>query len=323
MGTSPLLSIPTSTRIPASTLPPDCPDINVPIATTAPPSQFTQQPHPLQPVGLSGGDLTKQIETNKRWGNAIIAGGQQGNMFAFPYTLWWTGDSSPYGMNIMHTEASQRVFSLDVNPQYYYSPVGIVSWNMGATEFDSSMEMKLDTPTQFTVNVNLAPSGGGGSIVLPLVNGMAFVTGIYVNLKPYLTTVGRAILSFSTSNTAWSTKNKVSFNDGTTWLIYAFPSSGNSFLFTQSGNSLVGNGKFTGCIQISKIPIGDTVAEATYDSYSGVYVKQMKLFGSTCGHTGTYGFNFTTGGRHSSSVLHFALPHHIASFDSATNSTVA
>lgn len=300
-------------------VPGDCADINAAIATSSPPSQFSHRTHPVQPVGFSGSDLQKPIETNKWWGSAPIPGATNGNLFAFPYTLWWS-QSNPSGMNIMHTDASQRVYAAGTPPQYYYSPVGIISWNMGATEFDSNMKMTLDTPTQFSLNVNLAPSSGSGSIKMPLVNGMAFVTGVYSGLTPYLQTVGRAIISYQKYTSSSSTKYKVGFNDGTTWLIYAFPSNGNTFAFSQSGNSLVGNGKFSGYIQIAKIPTGDTTAEATYDTYSGVYVTKMSLFGSTSGSTGTYGFKFNTAGRSSSSVLHFALPHHMASFDSTTQS---
>ena len=296
-------------------------DINVPIATNAPPSQFPIRQHSVQPVGFSSADLEKPIETNKWWGSIAIPGGEQGNLFAFPYTVWWT-NSTLYGMNVMHTDASQRVFDTSNSPpQYYYNPVGIVSWNMGATEFDNTLKLSLDAPTQFTINVSMKPSSGNGYIKMPLVNGMAFVTGIYSALTPFLSTPGRAIISYQKYTAPSSTKYKVGVNDGTIWLIYAFPSSGNTFSLSQNGNSLVGNGQLSGYIQIAKIPIGDTTSEATYDSYSGIYVLGMSLFGSTSGWTGTYGFKFTTAGPSSNSVLHFALPHHMAAFDSATRST--
>lgn len=301
-------------------IPGDCPDINVPVATGAPPSQFPHRPHVVLPVGFSGSDLQNPIETNKWWGTAPIPGAENGNLFAFPYTLWWT-QSNPSGLNIMHTEASQRVFGPGNPASYYYSPVGIISWNMGATEFDSNMQMSLSTPTQFSLNMIMKPSSGSGQINFPLVNGMAFITGVYTGLTPYLQTVGKAITSYAKYTASTSTKYKVGFNDGTTWLIYAFPSSGNSFAFSQNGNSLVGNGKFTGYIQIAKIPTGDTTAESTYDTYSGSYVTGMTLFGSTTGSTGTYGYQFTIAGRSSSSALHFAFPHHMASFNSATQNT--
>jgi endo-1,3(4)-beta-glucanase len=310
----------TSGSTPTDAIPGDCPDINAAIATSAPPSQFAARQHVVQPVGFSASDLQKPIETNKWWGSIPIPGAQQGNLFSFPYTLWWT-QSNPSGMNIMHTDESQRVYGPGSPPQYYYSPVGLISWNMGATEFDSNMQMSLDMPTQFSVNVILKPSSGIGQIKLPLVNGMAFTTGVYTNLTPYLQTVGRAITSYQKFASSSSTKYKVNFNDGTSWLIYAFPSYGGSFSFSQNGNSLVGNSKFSGYIQIAKIPTGDPTSEYTYDTYAGVYVTGMKLFGSTSGSTGTYGYKFTTAGRSSSSVLHFALPHHMDSFDATTQNT--
>lgn len=309
-----------STASVASVTSADCADLfSTPIATTAPGSQFSVQQHPLQPVGFSEADLQKPIETNKWWGTLPVPGAEQGNVFAFPYTLWWS-NSTPCGMNIMHTDASQRVYGPGTPVQYYYSPVGIISWNMGATEFDSNMQMSLNSATQFSINVELTPSSGSGSLNLPLVNGMAFITGLYSGLTPFLSTSGKAILSFQTYASSSSNKYKLSLNDGTTWLVYTFSSSG-SFSLSQSGNNLVGSGKFYGYIQIAKIPTGDTTSEALYDTYSGIYVTGMTLFGSTSGTTGTYGYQLSTGGRSASSALHFALPHHQASFSSATQSS--
>ena len=314
-------SSPTSSSSTAALTSADVSDITVPIATSAPPSQFAWKQHPVRPEGFSQPDLQKPIETNKWWGNIPIPGAETGNLFAFPYTLWYL-NTTPYGMNIMHTDASQRVYDTARSPpQYYYSPVGIISWNMGATEFNANMKMSLDTPTQFSVNVNLSPSSGSGTLKLPLVNGMAYITGIYSGLTPYLTTFGKAIISYQKYTASASTKYKIGFNDGTTWLVYAFSSSGNTFSLSQSGNSLIGNGKFSGYIQIAKIPIGNTSAEAVYDSYSGTYTTGITLFGSTSSWTGTYGFKFATAGRASGSLLHFALPHHTSSFDSTTQST--
>jgi endo-1,3(4)-beta-glucanase len=299
----------------------DVSDITVPISTSAPPSQFQWQVHPVKPQGFSGSGLRKPIETNKWWGNIPVPGAEYGNLFAFPYTLWYS-NVSLFGMNIEHADASQRVFDTSTTPpQYYINPVGIISWNMGAKEFDQNMKKTLDTPNQFSLNVNFAPSSGSGTLKLPIVNGMAYITGIYSGLTPYLTTSGKAILSYVKYTAAKSTKYKVGFNDGTTWLIYAFPSSGNTFSFSQSGNNLVGNGKFNGYVQIAKIPTGNTAAEAVYDAYSGTYAMGMTLYGSTSGWTGTYGYEFTTAGVSSTSVLHFALPHHMASFSSITQST--
>ena len=311
----------TSSSSTAALVSADVPDITVPIATSAPPAQFAWKQHPVQPKGFSQSDLQKPIATNKWWGNIPIPGAETSNLFAFPYTLWYS-NTTLYGMNIMHTDASQRVYDIAHSPpQYYYSPVGIISWNIGATEFNANMKMSLDTPTQFSVNVNLSPSSGSGTLKLPLVNGMAYVTGIYSGLTPYLTTSGKAIISYQKYTTSSSTKYKIGLNDGTTWLVYAFPSSGSTLSLSQKGNNLIGNSEFSGYIQIAKLPTGNTAAEAVYDSYSGTYTTGITLFGSSSSWTGTYGLKFTTAGRVSSSLLHFALPHHVSSFDSTTQNT--
>ena len=122
-------------------------------------------------------------------------------------------------MNIQHVEASQTVFdTANTPPQYYLNPLGIISWNMGATEFDSNMTMRLDTPTQFTINVRMSPgSGRGGSVIVPLAEGMAFITGIYSGLTPLVQTVGHGILSFQKMDIGPGPKYKVRLNDGTTF----------------------------------------------------------------------------------------------------------
>lgn len=296
-------------------------DITVPIALTPPPSRFVVRHHPLQPVGFSGNDLHNPIETNKWWGSIPIPNAQNGNLFPFPYTLWW-GKSNPSGMNISHVEASQRVFDRARSPpQYYFNPLGIISWNMGATQFDDNMKLSLDTPTQFTINVVLMPAKGVGYLKMPLAQGMAFITGVYSGLTPSLATVGHAILSFQKSGlSGGNQKYKVSLNDGSSWLIYVFAPSHGTFSFSQNGSVLVGSGQLNGYIQIAKIPVGNTTSEAVYDSTAGTYVSGMQLFGNTSGSTGTYGYKFTTGGA-PHPVLHFALPHHQASFDDATKKT--
>ena len=135
---------------------------------------------------------------------------------------------------------------------------------------------------------------------MSLVEGMAFITGVYNGLTPFLQTVGHSITSFQSSSISGSnTKYKVGLNDGTTWLIYVFSSS--PYSLSKSGDNVVGNGAFNGYIQVAKIPMGDSTAEATYDAHAGTYVTGMKLFGSTSGSTGYYGYQFTTAGTSSAS----------------------
>src|SRR5579859_763435 len=92
-----------------------CSDITLPLATIKPGSQFPLRQHPCQPVGFSGADLQKPLQTNKWWGTLPIPGAEQGYIFSFPYTLWWSKDN-PSGMNIQHIESFQTVFDTTNNP---------------------------------------------------------------------------------------------------------------------------------------------------------------------------------------------------------------
>ena len=55
----------------------------------------------------------------------------------------------PFGINIQHVESSQLVSETSKTlPEYYLNPLGIIYWNMGAAELNSSMSLALDTPNQ-------------------------------------------------------------------------------------------------------------------------------------------------------------------------------
>ena len=180
--------------------------------------------------------------------------------------------------------------------EYYLNPLGNISWNMGASEFDTNMQMTLDTPTQFTINVNYVTS------IRKRIHQNAsrrrngfHHRHLHWSHSAFTNCRARHFVIPIVLTLASGTKYKVGLNDGTTWLIYGFPSSG-SFSLSQSGANLVSSSQFTGIIQIAKIPIGDTTSEALYDANSGTYVTGMQLFGSTSGSTGTYGYTFTAAG---------------------------
>ena len=89
--------------------------------------------------------------------------------------------------------------------------------------------------------------------------------------------------------------------------------------FVLTNNRLVTGPKgFNGIIQVSKNPVG-TSAETTFDKSAGVYPTNTTLSGSTAGGTGTYSLSWTKGGITSRTLLMYALPHHVASFDSTTS----
>ena len=105
------------------------------------------------------------------------------------------------------------------------------------------------------------------------------------------------------------------------WLLYATPAPGQSFTLNAVSTSLAqASTAFTGTIQIAKNP-GGAANEALYDAAAGVYPTGADVTGSASGATGSYSLTWTKDGLTSSNttLLMYALPHHVQSFDAATS----
>lgn len=88
-----------------------------------------------------------------------------------------------------------------------------------------------------------------------------------------------------------------------------------------SNSRIEASSGFTGFIQVAKEPVNAASGEAVYDAGAGVYASGASLSGSTSGRNGTYTLRWTRAGLTGSQaqLLMFALPHHVQSFDVATN----
>ncbi len=138
--------------------------------------------HVLLPVGLAPAEESAvPIQTNKFY-TELFLGDQKGTIYPTPYTMRWSGT----GIDIGHSDADQRVYGPDPNletVQYYFNPVGIVSISLSATESPSSLN--LEHPSMFSITANLSCSAG--LISVPIVTGSAFVSALYTNLTPRIT----------------------------------------------------------------------------------------------------------------------------------------
>jgi endo-1,3(4)-beta-glucanase len=302
-------------------------DIFVPIATDAPPSVITtRSDHPVPRLGIQ--PQQGPLSTNKFYANFFLST-QTAPTFTHPYSLSWAaggGPSSSWGMTISHIDADQRVFGPDpsANPaEYFINPNGIQSLVVSAVELGNSTAVTTDTQTAFSINVNLLPSTGSQpAITFPLVQGMGFVTAKYAGGTPLIQTgvFFRSITKSSTSPKAGVTKYTIILEDGKTWLLYAYSTDGSSLDFTVVNNGLAqATSNFNGFIQIAKNP-GN--AESLYDTGCGVYPIGVALSGSVSGTTGSYTLAFEKGGLTNETLTMFALPHHVQSFSSTTNSSL-
>jgi endo-1,3(4)-beta-glucanase len=338
----PLIS--TSISSPTSTLSPTAPvtpagssvivgnaseNIFQPVATDAPPSVIGNRPdHPVPRLGIQA--QNSPFSTNKFYANFFL-GDQTAASWTHPYSVAWAkggGSSGSWGISIQHIDANQRVSgpNQSTNPvEYFINPIGIQSMVLSATELGASTTISMDTLTAFSANVNLLPSPGAApAITFPLVQGMGFVTGIYNGATPILQSgvFFRSVTQDTTIQKPGVTKYTALLEDGKTWLMYAYSASGQPLEFTVVNNGLVqATSNFNGIIQIAKNP-GGAEDEALYDDYCAVYPTTVALSGSATGAVSSYNFAFAKAGMTDTTLLMFALPHHVESFSPATASAL-
>ncbi|KAK9477667.1 endo-1,3(4)-beta-glucanase [Lipomyces japonicus] len=298
-------------------------DLFKPIATTAPSQHFPRLlNHPQSPTGFSAA-IVKQspIPTNNFYSNLFL-GTRSQPAYVYPYSVWWNqGVGGDYGLAISHTSASQRVFgpNANANPvEYYINPTGIRSLSFSAAEFDSGMTTTLTDPQQFSVNIIMtaaAKHGNGKSLQVPLVEGSAFLTGIYYNLQPrFSSLVGFRSLAKKSSPRAGVVKYLATLNDGNVWAIYATVPSGQSFSLILKNSALIQASTQVRnvVVQIAQVPSG---TEAIYDAHAGKFSVGATVSGTAVGNVGTAQILWSTkGANNANKLLLFALAHHSASF---------
>ncbi|KKY28892.1 putative endo-beta-glucanase engl1 [Phaeomoniella chlamydospora] len=322
-------------------------DIFVPVALTDVPSNFERRSdHPVAKLGIE--NQTIPTETNKFYSNFFL-GDQLDATFTHPYSLAWSagsGNAESYGMAISHVDDDQKVYGavrtdIPGSPaSYYINPLAIQSIILSATEFGNSTVLTSDTLLGFSANINLQPESGSASkITFPVVQGMGFVTGIYTDLQPVIqsSVFFRTVTAAGTVGTGIY-KYRITLEDGKFWLLYITPSDGvDPNLQLQSSTLLEGMSGFSGTIQVAKNP--GNASESIYDEAAGVYATGATISGYASGSVGSYSFAWTKGGttyttlgkRDSnsttdstldSSLLMFALPHHVQSMDTTTKAKV-
>ncbi|ETN37818.1 uncharacterized protein HMPREF1541_07441 [Cyphellophora europaea CBS 101466] len=327
-------SVPIATASPACLLSMGCDgqDMFLPVAIGQPPANLQPRAgHPVPRLGIV--NTTGPIETNKFYSNFHL-GLQRFPAFVTPYSLTWskgTGNALSWGMAISHIESNQKVFgpSNDNIPgkpnSYYINPLGIQSLIVSAKELQKDTVLKTDELHFMTGRAILLPNEGStSSILLPMASGMGFVSALYTNLKPWVqsSVFFRNVAQIASPKSGvW--KYKLTLEDGKIWLLYAMSDSGVPPNFALISSTLLqGVDNWSGLIQIAKLP--DESAEAIYDDAVGVYPTSGHVGGYAHNTTAEYSLSWSKGGPYASntSLLMFALPHHVESFTSTTRSSV-
>ena len=303
-----------------------------PFATGPYPSQVTPQGgHPVPRLNVV--DQPNPYQTNKFYANFYLDT-QEFGTFTHPYSLTWSqggGNANSWGMAIVQLDDDAKSFgpvndSLPGSPaEYYINPLGLQNVILSAAEFSNGTILQTSNLEAFSANAILTPgaSQNSSTLVIPMVQGMAFVTGEYTGLTPLLqSSTFFSNLENVNIGTSGIFKYVATLNDGTIWNIYAVPSDGNNpQLVLSSQTSITGPSNWNGFIQIAKNPVG-SAGDALYDAAAGTYPSAGAISASVSGSTGSYTLSWTKSGQASQTLLMFALPHHLASFDSTTGGGV-
>lgn len=294
-----------------------------PVATSAPPTVIgSRSDHPVARLGIVSQSTPKS--TNKFYANFFL-GTQTAPAFTHPYSLAWAkgaGSSASWGLSISQIDASQRVFGATDSSgaaSYFINPNGIQSIVMSALGLSTNTTLSSDSLTAFSMNLSLLPAPGASpAVTFPLVQGMAFVTGIYNGTTPVMNTgVFFRTVTLMASPKANVTKYGIVLEDGKQWFLYATSVTGAAIKFTVVSNSVLqATSGLNGYVQIAKAETSGS--EALYDKACGVFATTASVSGSASGAVGSYSLSFTRAGISNGSLAMFALPHHIESFAPAT-----
>lgn len=153
----------------------------------------------------------------------------------------------------------------------------VVDFRITAKEWKTERPKQLVTRWDlFSANIQLHSSSG--KIDFPISRGTAYITSTYHHLTPQFFTQ-HAVINVEAKRVAedtyTDTKFKVSFNDNptNTYIIYAL--NGPITLKKEGMNNLIATNKYTGVIQVAKLPNAES--EAVLDAHHGVWVTGGKV----------------------------------------------
>lgn len=197
---------------------------------------------------------------------------------------------------------------------------------LSATELRNETVLSVEDLKAFSVYANLAPSADSPVVMtVPCVQGMGMITAVYKNATVLL----KSSVYFRTMDYVEERINgdtykwRITLNDNSEWLLYVTPiASAGIPPFTLSNSSTItGPVGFTGMVQVTKNPSGMD-QEGSFDAAAGAYATNATISGTADGGSGSYTISWGKGGIQSQTLLMYALPHHVESFDQETKGAV-
>lgn len=285
-----------------------------PIDTSPPLPIFPQRTHPVSPAHVRKHDISNPLPTNKFYGNWLL-GDAHAPIWTHPYGLRWDSlsggswlhtESPQQGLSISHIDDSSKAFGPWDEHQairYYLNPF-LVSMGISATELKYGHDMTVGDFGEFGCTLILTPGRrdpgrreeekeeeeeAQQKITVPVVRGMAFVTGVYRDLTPRV--FSNILIRTLTLDSVFTgtgsegegggwVKYRFLLENGVTWLVYAKADQGGAPLRLElqgQGQAVATSGRFSGVLQIVKVPVGNGGAEAIYDQAKGVYATKGDL----------------------------------------------
>jgi len=255
--------------------------------------------HPLKRPSVLDPNVKGPLPTNSWYQNLLVGTGEQA------IQLWPTlMKAKSTGVSISQITKPE---SLVTTKQFVLQPF-VEDWVIKATTAFS--DKKVTDLKELSVLVRYS-SGSGGKLEFPLVNGNAFVTAIYTNLNPALSTV-RAILSVKVDNsgtykngdtTPPGKKFVVNLNSNTFWVIY----SSNPISFRILGSDLVATSTLSTVLKVGLV--GETDSSLMWDRFANGYVQSADFSYSFTGNEAELVYYWNVVG--SDDTLMLGLPHHV------------
>ncbi|OBA19583.1 glycoside hydrolase [Metschnikowia bicuspidata var. bicuspidata NRRL YB-4993] len=281
-----------------------------PLTDKAPPGLYAQVPHEQAPVGCN---LSTPIQTNNTFNNMLL-GDQTFPIWPLPYLVWVTRDGGvDAGIALNHTQNSQIVCGPDPvqNPtQFYFNPPKIKLFAFTASDWaDVDVNIARNSKLATVLHVSGKSRDPRTSrLVVPLVYGMGFVTGIYENEWPVINSaVGiQEFRKVGIVNKHRAAKYYVKLFDQVVWSLYISVNGGAEFTLSDP-HHIRADRPVTKCVvQLAR---GET---AIYDTCCQRYPVDVILSGEVDKSlkTGYYALNYQMEGEsQSGSGLVFVLPH--------------
>lgn len=289
-----------------------------PISTAPPPAIYPQSAHFQPPVGNALPPNTP-IQTNNTFNNLLL-GDQNCPVWPLPYLLWIAKENTDSGVSFNHTERSQLVFGPDPNKstaQYYFNPPFIRLFTLTGEGWGRNVNFKVTAGGKLHATVEA--TSGRGTLTMPLVHGMGFVTGIYKNEKPTVhSSVGiQEFRKVGMVNGGRTAKYVMKLFNQVVWSLYVSGDPNNTFRLADPNHIKASNGTGNCVVQICR---GDNAA---YDAACGKYPVLATVYADVDpgARKGNYGFSYkTVGESQRGTAIVWALPHQIANLDGETAS---